>query len=487
MADRILLLILINISFISCVNYIKIPLKYFPSHKYNDSSPSKIFDNIVNQKLYARINIGTPKTEIHLAILFDVNEFFISSGNSGYYDSDFQDLNFYNSSASSSYSNSDEDCTYTNGEYFSVADCKQEVFYFNNKEEILPFYEAYDNMNGKFPGVIGLRIDPNYGYEEACPRNKSFFYKMRKINMATSYDFSIFFNSKTYQKEEEGFLLLGCLPHETNSDLGYYKKGTFNEKQYLNNVKMIYQKHERIKFTLDKILLFKGKDEENLIVNYKNDLNIELDFRNGGVLCPNNLLEYYEPVFKDYIDNNICFKDNAYSRTGDIFFYCKKEFSNEIKKIKENFPSISFQSIDLNKTFILEAADLFLEQGNYVYCLLHFKFYLGDWELGRPFLKKYQFSFNFDKKYIQYYLDKEKEPDPGIPLYVFILSIIGIFIVLSVGFFLLFKFYLRDHCFRKKRANELSDDDFEYTAKDDEIKGEQLNNAGKDKLGLDVN
>ena len=58
---------------------------------------------------------------------------------------------------------------------------------------------------------------------------------------------------------------------------------------------------------------------------------------------------------------------------------------------------------------------------------------------------------------------------------------------MSVGFFLLFKFYLRDHCFRKKRANELSDDDFEYTAKDDEIKGEQLNNAGKDKLGLDVN
>ena len=35
------------------------------------------------------------------------------------------------------------------------------------------------------------------------------------------------------QKEEEGFLLLGCLPHETNSDLGYYKSGTFNDKQFL--------------------------------------------------------------------------------------------------------------------------------------------------------------------------------------------------------------------------------------------------------------
>ena len=53
----------------------------------------------------------------------------------------------------------------------------------------------------------------------------------------------------------------------------------------------------------------------------------------------------------------------------------------------------------MNKTFILEAADLFLEQGNYVYCLLYFDFFWGDWKIGRPFLKRYQFSFNFDKKY----------------------------------------------------------------------------------------
>ena len=102
----------------------------------------------------------------------------------------------------------------------------------------------------------------------------------------------------------------------------------------------------KFKFKLNKILLYKGKDEKNLIVDYKTDLNIEFDFRNGGVLCPHNLLKYYEPVFEDYLTNNICFKDNKYSTTGDFFFYCKKEFSNDIKKIKENFPTISFQSND---------------------------------------------------------------------------------------------------------------------------------------------
>ena len=39
----------------------------------------------------------------------------------------------------------------------------------------------------------------------------------------------------------------------------------------------------------------------------------------------------------------------------------------------------------------------------------------------------------------------------------------------------------------KKGSNELTDDDFEYSAKDDENKGDQQNNNEKDKLGLDMN
>ena len=175
MVDRILFLILINISFISCVNYIKIPLKYFPSQKYNDSRPSYFFDNIVNQKLYARINIGTPKTEIHLAILFDANEFFISANLDGYYPNDFRDLKFYNSSTSSSYEDSGEDCGDINAEYFNFAFCKQEVFYFNNKKEIFPFYEAYNYLGEQTPGGIGLKLDAEDEYKKDCPREKSFF------------------------------------------------------------------------------------------------------------------------------------------------------------------------------------------------------------------------------------------------------------------------------------------------------------------------
>ena len=48
----------------------------------------------------------------------------------GYYPNDFRDLKFYNSSTSSSYEDSGEDCGDINAEYFNFAFCKQEVFYF---------------------------------------------------------------------------------------------------------------------------------------------------------------------------------------------------------------------------------------------------------------------------------------------------------------------------------------------------------------------
>ena len=81
---------------------------------------------------------------------------------------------------------------------------------------------------------------------------------------------------------------------------------------------------------------------------------------------------------------------------------------------------------------------------------------------------------------------ENEEPEKGIPLYVFILSIVGIVIVLSIGFYFLSKFYLKDICFRKKRENELTNDDSEYDVKDEEIKGNELI-SNKDKLGLDAN
>ena len=68
----------------------------------------------------------------------------------------------------------------------------------------------------------------------------------------------------------------------------------------------------------------------------------------------------------------------------------------------------------------------------------------------------------------------------------------GTLIVVGVIAFLVFKFYFGGRCLRKKRANELQDDDYAYTSKDEEKiqnakndnNQEQQNNDENDQLGI---
>ena len=112
-----------------------------------------------------------------------------------------------------------------------------------------------------------------------------------------------------------------------------------------------------------------------------------------------------------------------------------------------------------------------IEEKDYVFCLLYFDSRLKtEWKLGKPFLKKYQFSFNYEDKYLSYYY-KESEPsettNKGISTTSLLIIIFAIAIIASIFTFLLFRFYLYEKLFRKKRANELDDRDYDYSPKND--------------------
>ena len=103
--SKLLIVLNIIIYFSNC--QLKIPLKYFPYYKYNDSTPSTIFLGLVKQQLYANIEIGTPKRTIQIPLVFDSNDFYIADSPKKEYPSDrFNDLMFYNSTSSSSLMNS---------------------------------------------------------------------------------------------------------------------------------------------------------------------------------------------------------------------------------------------------------------------------------------------------------------------------------------------------------------------------------------------
>ena len=54
-----------------------IPLTYFPVNKYNNTTPTEIMKSLILQRVYANIDIGTPRQTTQLPLIFDSNDFYI--------------------------------------------------------------------------------------------------------------------------------------------------------------------------------------------------------------------------------------------------------------------------------------------------------------------------------------------------------------------------------------------------------------------------
>ena len=132
--------------------------------------------------------------------------------------------------------------------------------------------------------------------------------------------------------------------------------------------------------------------------------------------------------------------------------------------------------MDFSEYFILTFNDLFVRKNGYLFFLVIFTNNINlEWNLGTPFLRKYQFVYDYGNKLIGYYHDRyrkeEEERYEGNNIdkkmkkskylvyfrYILLITILS-GILVGLGFFLGKKFY---HI-RKKRANELNDDDYEY-------------------------
>ena len=484
-------IILVLISLIFKVNsQLKIPLTYFPKYKYNTSSVDNIMNNIIFQRIYANIEIGTPKKTIQIPLLFDANEFFIGDNPANHFDKDyFKDLKFYDVEKSETCQKEEDGDEGFCGVYFMYSTHMNDWIYFGDRKEKFSFYVPYEYYEA-VSGGIGMKLNAdNQICEKTLLRNRTFFEQVKEKKLINKYDFSIFYESKEYKKEEGAFLLMGDLPHEFNEDLGYYKKGNFDEK----NIRNINMLNHVTKFEIDKIIGFYGKNQNNIIEdftsNFKSFKIIELDYDNGGIQAPIYIKKFYEKAFEGYL-GNLCFNE-TFTGFHKNFIYCKKEIGEDINKIKEKFPGVIFQSNDLNSNFTIDVDDLFLENGDYIFCLIYFYKSADSWKMGKPFLKKYQFSLNFDAKNIFYYQkleqNKETQQSKGIPIYVLIIAIVGTILIVGLIVFLVFKFKFGGKCLRRKRANELEDDDYAYTSKEEGKEQNEKNNEEQQNINIDEN
>ena len=467
--------------FIDC--HLVLSLKYLPVYKSNYSTPIEIMRSIVITKLYANIEIGTPKQIVEIPLDFKSSDFYISDNPIKDFEKKselYSDLKFYYLSKSSS--RVPQEDIYFSGLNFNIGEYSLESFFLNNSKQELGFYLPF-NLDYPESGGLGLLL---YSKSEATSnQERTFLTQIKKKGLIEDYYWSIFYDSKEIENDEKEFILLGLLPGELNLTLGYYNHSYFNQ----DNLKSIYLKISGDVltniFTVDEITFFEGSNRDKIKYDFPTNItdlkNIEINYHSRGVQAPYALLEKYRNYFKEYISQEECFEGEFNDLFKKYFFYCKNN-KETIDNIKKTFPGFNFLSIKLEHNFTLDANDLFFEKNGYVFCLMYFHYseYIErNWIMGKPFLRKYQFIFNPDKKQLFFYSNREgengkdKEENNGenrgegqnnhLLVKILIIIFITIIVVSSICF-VLFKYYLYDKFNRKKRANEL-DEDFDYIQK----------------------
>jgi hypothetical protein len=127
-----------------------------------------------------------------------------------------------------------------------------------------------------------------------------------------------------------------------------------------------------------------------------------ISFNDNFIQCPK---AYYNEIisvfFQPYIDKKICKLEyiNLDTRYSTIYCHQRNFTESDLKK----FPVLLMQSIDFNYIFNMDYNDLFLKTKNvYIFKIIHGGEY-GYWKLGKIFLEKYPFVFNYDSKMFGFY------------------------------------------------------------------------------------
>ena len=406
----LIIFLLIN----SSNNYIVLPFKTtnIPINNINKISDNPVEDflsKININKIYTSISLGTPENNIDF--YFSMNEYITSIDlNSCLINS----KSTYNPSYSKSFKN------IQNLNNFKLSNEQCSIYNDLNLTDIITFntFEFYLRENGndinnlnlnlielnKYCGTIGLRrFSSNSIFDK-----DSFIYNLKKNNIINSYSYGIFFfdSEKSYnidddtQESYDGFFIAG-VTMDDNIDI-------FNT----DLVCSVYAEEDSIYWTLnfDRIFYY---DKINDTVEYistnntRAELIVDLNYIISDEQYYKDIKKYY---FKPFFDNKTCYEEESY-KIDEGYTYmiiCDINFKNNMK----SFPGVYFYSESLFFAFNIYYTDIFYEYNNKIYFLVIHKDSIKNyWRLGKIFLKKYPFMFDYDKKIINYvHLKKEWNP-----------------------------------------------------------------------------
>lgn len=385
---------------------------------------SLIFKSLFSNNLISQIEIGYPKQKINIYLSSKDYEFYIEENltNESYY-------NYNNSTFSKKKSNEMEffDSPYYSGFYM------QDIFTFkntNNSEIAINNFSFIlsNNLIGKGYSTIGL----NY-YNPSDDYNINFLKQLKEKKVISNYTWNL-----KYLDNNNGIITFGSFPHMYNNlflkENLRFTSTSFNENNLDWNI------------FFDKIIFNNNKEQ----IIFKGSTICELNLERDLIKAPFE----YKFIFIKYIFNQS--KCEEVNVSTNIFYICDKK--TKIYKL----PSIQFKSRDLNFTFEMTYKDLFKEINGKLFFLIYFnkldKNQFKFWILGKPFIKKYQFIFEQEKRLVGFYQIIEN-PISYFKLQVTLICILSsIIIILWILVFRFFKYKIR-----KKRINEI-DDIYDYSS-----------------------
>ena len=239
-----------------------------------------------------------------------------------------------------------------------------------------------------------------------------FIQSLLDVNAIKEQTWTIKFN------KNGGLFILGEEPHkyeDISLDKRYQRKNYFITES-LSSVEY----HNPISIKVQDVYIIDNKNEE---ITINEDKGCYLNYNNGFITATKEYWDYIKKnFFNEFFNSNICKEELIkFNLEDDIVksYYvisCDKSKLTEEDKIKlDKFPTIIFYIFDYNYKFELTKDDVFTEVNNILYFMIIYKRDIFNnpelvyWDLGLPFLQKYQFVHNYEKKTIGFYLPEKEE------------------------------------------------------------------------------
>ena len=428
---------------------INLPFRKQMSDLSKISPEDIIYKGLQYNKIITEISIGTEPQIIPMIIDLHYYDFFIAGETEKV---NHKDTIKFNQSNSMTFTKTEKFSEY-GGRGFTLGYKASDYFYLNNHQKYNISFILASDPNDGISGLIGLKLSEA---EDKEILEYNFIKQLKKANAIKDFYFTVKYINDTY-----GNIIIGDLPEN------YDEK--FKNIEYKDTYIVNPNSPSSWNIQFDSIYTkFSNDNEKNDLGTFIVYFRIELGITIGSEEYRKELLNNF---MYENINKGICIEQfSAYYYT----YYCNSTV--DFSKMK----NLYFYNKELNYSFEFTYKDLFFynELDDKYYFLIEFEKNTGRnrWLIGEFFFKKYQLIFNQEKKKIGIYTGRKLINDSEEDIKMswldknkWYLLLMIFLIILLIALAILIYYIIKKKPRRKIKANELTDEDYDYTINNDKI------------------